>query len=411
MSDQEVSLFEGDDFKAPTVASTQYTPEVSIGGASWNKIGLKGSRFNYIPVNGDAIEGPKFGSLDVVILGVPKPDERGRTAFHRGFYLKSFSDDEAGGPPDCFSEDGEAPHASVPADTKQSDRCSNCPMGIKGSADDGKGRACSFNLPIVAAPIGKDGAFDVNRAALWRLNAGSLIGESDEAGLAYSFKEFTARTNAEIKKLRAKNPSTPVSLASLIVHCRFDDRGSENFKILFKPKKFVTDAMVTHMNEAPRVDVEAMLSYGDAAAAAPAADASTGASAPAPAPPAPASTTPAPAPAAAPAPAPAPAPAAAAPAPAAATPDAPAELSPAEKRKATIAAKKAAEAAAKAAAPAAPDPLDAALASAEAAVDAATEAPTAPAPEANPDPAAPPAAEPSFMDAIDAEVSEDSFSL
>jgi hypothetical protein len=68
------------------------------------------------------------------------------------FYTGVYDPDDIA-PPACFALGTEVatlvPHADVPADTKQADTCASCPQNQFGTAQRGKGKACS-NCRVIA---------------------------------------------------------------------------------------------------------------------------------------------------------------------------------------------------------------------------------------------------------------------
>lgn len=71
-------------------------------------------------------------------------------------------------PPRCFAVGrvGEdmVPHEDVPEDQRQSDRCATCPKHAFGSADNGKGRACSVRRRLLLMPADQLKSDDITKA-------------------------------------------------------------------------------------------------------------------------------------------------------------------------------------------------------------------------------------------------------
>ena len=120
------------------------TPTLNYAGKKWTVILPDGSKNTLTRKNDDGDVEP-VQILRVVIADYHKA--RGRT-----YYAGSYDPDKAGAP-DCWSDDGKAPDASVQA--PQHTNCANCPMSAKGSriTDSGKQvKACSEHRNIAVIP-------------------------------------------------------------------------------------------------------------------------------------------------------------------------------------------------------------------------------------------------------------------
>ncbi len=103
---------------------------------SAKRISFKGSRFRMIINNEQAAVRPE-NELDVVFVAAAP-------AYCRTYYAGSYDPDaEESRPPVCWSEDDKVP--SEYATEPQAEACDKCPQNIKGSATDGKGRACRYS--------------------------------------------------------------------------------------------------------------------------------------------------------------------------------------------------------------------------------------------------------------------------
>jgi hypothetical protein len=120
------------------------TPTLNYAGKKWTVILPDGSKNTLTRKNDDGDVEP------VQILRVVIPDyhkSRGRT-----YYAGAYDPDKTGAP-DCWSDDGKAPDASV--QEPQHTNCANCPMSVKGSriTDSGKQvKACSEHRNIAVIP-------------------------------------------------------------------------------------------------------------------------------------------------------------------------------------------------------------------------------------------------------------------
>jgi len=114
----------------------------SLGGGGGSKrISIRGSVFRMM-VGGEEIAKNESRSMNVVVVN-------GTKHVARKFYAGKYVAGEAA-PPDCWSNDGIIPDASV--ESPQGSNCDNCPQNIKGSGN-GDSRACRYEkrLAVVLA--------------------------------------------------------------------------------------------------------------------------------------------------------------------------------------------------------------------------------------------------------------------
>ena len=129
----EVSIFKSRDVavtgkKAPSAL----TQSLMKGGAKLKRISPRNGMFVRV-VNGDTA-GKLKAPLRVVIVGVA-PDVQ------RTFYAKAYDPNAEPTAPDCWTNDGRKPDASIKA--PQGKNCETCPQNVKGSGQ-GETRACRF---------------------------------------------------------------------------------------------------------------------------------------------------------------------------------------------------------------------------------------------------------------------------
>lgn len=129
----EVSIFKSRDVavtgkKAPSAL----TQSLMKGGAKLKRISPRNGMFVRV-VNGDTA-GKLKAPLRVVIVGVA-PDVQ------RTFYIKAYDPNAEPTAPDCWTNDGRKPDASIKA--PQGKNCETCPQNVKGSGQ-GETRACRF---------------------------------------------------------------------------------------------------------------------------------------------------------------------------------------------------------------------------------------------------------------------------
>lgn len=89
-------------------------------------------------VNGD-VAGKLKPPLRVVLVGVAQANAQ------RQFYIKSYDPNAEATAPDCWSNDGNKPDASIKA--PQGKTCETCPQNVKGSGS-GNTRACRFERRV-----------------------------------------------------------------------------------------------------------------------------------------------------------------------------------------------------------------------------------------------------------------------
>ena len=114
----------------------------SLGGGGGSKrISIRGAVFRMM-VGGEEIAKNESRSMNIVIVNGTKHVAR---KFYAGKYVAGES-----APPDCWSNDGITPDASV--ESPQGPNCDNCPQNIKGSGN-GDSRACRYEkrLAVVLA--------------------------------------------------------------------------------------------------------------------------------------------------------------------------------------------------------------------------------------------------------------------
>lgn len=120
--------------------STGFPPRVKMGGKQFILVDGNGVE-TPIPM-GKLFKGPDDNLyLKAVVL-------RAKKELQKRWYLEPFDKDKPGVPPDCFSNDGQRPDASIPA--PQCDTCGACPNNAfgSGSNDSGAataGKACADN--------------------------------------------------------------------------------------------------------------------------------------------------------------------------------------------------------------------------------------------------------------------------
>ena len=182
-------------------------------GVSTKRISIKGGVFRLV-AGGKEVASIEDRHLDVVIVRAAPKVSR---IFYGGAY-----DAEKIVRPDCWSNDGEKPDASIEA--PQNKTCMGCPQNEAGSGN-GNSRACRFQqrLAVVLAN-NMDG--DVLQLTL---PATSVFGkeEGDKRPL-----------QAYARFLAAQNP--PVNPEQIVTRMKFDTK-AESPKLFFAPVRWLTD--------------------------------------------------------------------------------------------------------------------------------------------------------------------------
>ena len=129
----EVSIFKNRDIAvAGKKAPSALTQSLMKGGAKLKRISPRNGMFVRV-VNGETA-GKFKAPLQVVLVGVAP-------AVQRTFYAKAYDPNAEATAPDCWTNDGNAPDASIK--NPQAKKCEACPQNIKGSGQ-GETRACRF---------------------------------------------------------------------------------------------------------------------------------------------------------------------------------------------------------------------------------------------------------------------------
>jgi len=133
----EVSIFKNRDVAvAGKKAPSALTQSLMKGGSKLKRISPRNGMFVRI-VNGDSA-GKFKAPLRVVLVGVAP-------SVQRTFYIKAYDPNAEATPPDCWSNDGNKPDASIK--NPQGKTCETCPQNIKGSGQ-ADSRACRFKRRV-----------------------------------------------------------------------------------------------------------------------------------------------------------------------------------------------------------------------------------------------------------------------
>jgi hypothetical protein len=191
------------------------TAKALTGGSVSNtkRISIKGGVFRLL-AGGKEVASIEDRHLDVVIVkAAPKVS--------RVFYAAAY-DGEKVSAPDCWSNDGETPDASIKQ--PQHSACHNCPQNIAGSGH-GQSRACRFQQRL-AVVLENDMHGEVLQLTL---PATSIFGKEDgDKRPLQAFARFLA----------AQNP--PVNPEQIVTRMKFDTK-AESPKLYFAPVRWLTD--------------------------------------------------------------------------------------------------------------------------------------------------------------------------
>ena len=182
-------------------------------GSNTKRISIKGGVFRLV-AGGKEIASVDDRHLDVVIV-------RAAPKVSRIFYAGAYDADKIVRP-DCWSNDGEKPDASIKE--PQNTTCMGCPQNEAGSGN-GNSRACRFQqrLAVVLAN-NMDG--DVLQLTL---PATSIFGKEDgDKRPLQAYARFLA----------AQNP--PVNPEQIVTRMKFDTK-AESPKLFFQPVRWLTD--------------------------------------------------------------------------------------------------------------------------------------------------------------------------
>jgi len=175
------------------------------------RISIKGGVFRIV-AGGKELASIEERHLDVIVVkAAPKVS--------RIFYAKSYDGDNITGP-DCWSNDGDTPDASIKA--PQASTCMTCRQNVSGSGQ-GNSRACRYQQRM--AVMLADNPDDILQLTL---PATSVFGkeEGDKRPL-----------QAYVRHLALASP--PVDVEKIVTRMKFDTK-AESPKLFFSPVRWLT---------------------------------------------------------------------------------------------------------------------------------------------------------------------------
>ena len=226
------------------IAERQTTPSLSYGGKNWT-VSLNGEATKMMKKDADGDEVP-LSVMRVVILGYAP--RRGR-AYYPGAY-----DKDKPGTPECWSDDGEKPNASITDVSFDgwTGKCKDCPMAAKGSriTDSGaKSTACTQHRMLAVVP-----ANDLNFTPL-RLKlaiTSDYDGKSPDLEAAgwFAFSNYT-------DMLRKQGI---MHTGALVTKMKFDP-DTDYPKVIFSPDKWLSAEQIAVIGPISKSDaVKSLLS-------------------------------------------------------------------------------------------------------------------------------------------------------
>ena len=182
-----------------------------VGNGGSKRISLRGGKFRMV-VNGEEILTSGSDALNVVIVEAARD-------VSRTFYAGAYNPKADATPPDCWSNNGVAPDASI--EEPQHHNCAECPQNIKGSASGG-GRACR-HFRRLAVVLADDVSGDIYQLTL---ASKSIFGKGDLTHMP--FEQYAKYVGSQ-----------GYNLNTLSTEMRFDP-DSDTAKLFFKPLKFLS---------------------------------------------------------------------------------------------------------------------------------------------------------------------------
>lgn len=193
----------------------EVTKALSGGGESQTKrIALGPNKF-VLKVNGAEISKTNTNKLEVVIVNASKH-------ISRTFYAKAWDPKGDVAPPDCWSNDGERPDASIKE--PQAATCAGCPQDINGSGQ-GNTKACRKNRRIAVA-LASDLGGDVYQMTL------------QSKSIFYDMKDPGDLDHMPFNQYAKYVGSQGYNLINLVTEMRFDEDSTVG-KLFFRPVRFL----------------------------------------------------------------------------------------------------------------------------------------------------------------------------
>lgn len=229
----EISIFKNRDVAlAGKKTPSALTQSLMKAGSKLKRISPRNGKFVRV-VNGD-VAGKLQTPLRVVLVGVAQSNAQ------RQFYLKAYDPNAEATAPDCWSNDGNKPDASIKA--PQGKTCESCPQNIKGSGQ-GNTRACRFERRVAVVLPDEVGGNNHGDIYQLKLASKSIFGK----GVGQLFP-----LNAYIDYVIANGEN----IDGVVTELSFDD--DDNQQVRFRAVDFVASypelqAVVDEAVESPEV--------------------------------------------------------------------------------------------------------------------------------------------------------------
>ena len=210
-----ITIFE-ESSNLPTVRreSRRMDKMAGTGGGSLRRIQLSNGRTFKRVVGGEQIGKAVPNQLDVIVVDwLAEPS--------RKFYAGAYDPNVKATLPDCWSNDGVIPEDG--AKNKQSRTCAACPKNVKGSGQNGKGKACRYERRLAILVAG-DPSGDIYQIAL---PAASLFSDND--GNVYGFEGY--------KKFLLANCEARDTVVTRMIY----DTEADTVKVGFKAVRHLTE--------------------------------------------------------------------------------------------------------------------------------------------------------------------------
>lgn len=192
----------------------EVTRALTGGGTGVKRIALGNNKF-ILKVNGAEISKSNNSKMEIVIVNA-SPN------VSRTFYAKAWDPKADAAPPDCWSNDGEKPDASVKE--PQSPMCMNCSQDIAGSGQ-GSTKACRKNRRIAVA-LAADLNGDVYQMTL------------QSKSIFYDAKKPGDLDHMPFDQYVRYVGSQGYNLNTLVTEMRFDEDSTVG-KLFFRPVRFL----------------------------------------------------------------------------------------------------------------------------------------------------------------------------
>jgi len=216
-------------FKNPNAMTAGALPPSKLGAqiassmGGYNRIATNTNGTFKRIVNGEQVGKAIRGEFNAIILAMlDKPS--------RSFYASDYDPDAKGSAPDCFSNLGDKPEASV--SNRQSANCASCPKNIEGSGKLGKGKACRFSRKVALFLDGDDSG-DVYQ---FNIPAKSLFGKV--TGNVLPFEQYCRHL--------VSNQAAPDRVVTTVAY----NLDAETMELTFTADRFIDLDELERVNEA-----------------------------------------------------------------------------------------------------------------------------------------------------------------